>query len=117
MPSWIALGRNLSSNFRPLPANKVTDPNHAANSGSLISLVTGGRLNPRAHREQRRAGKRVARAMRRGQEVTPEMMKGKRREGRIKKMLKKDVLYMMIVNLPSEDELAMARASIAKGSK
>jgi hypothetical protein len=93
-------------------AGRFADPNHAANSGSLVSLLTGGKINPNALRERRRASKRVGRAMRRGQEITPEMKQGKRRQGVIRKMLRKDVLYLMIVNLPTEEEMAAARESV-----
>ena len=32
----------------------------------------------------------------------------------IKKLMTEDVLYLMIVNLPSEEELAIARETLAK---
>ncbi|KAE8449808.1 hypothetical protein EG329_007284 [Mollisiaceae sp. DMI_Dod_QoI] len=90
----------------PKFASRYADPNHPANSGSLISLLTGGHINPQARRHQRRISKRVRKAYRRGEEITPQT--GNRREGLVKKILKKDVLYLMIVNLPSEEELRAA---------
>jgi hypothetical protein len=83
-------------------ASRYSDPNHPANSGSLISLVTGGFIDPSGR-------KRDKRAARRGQDVTPQTaLKGGRgggREGIVKRILKKDVLYLMIVNMPSDEEL------------
>ena len=87
-------------------ASRYSDPTHPANSGSLMSLITGGRVDLKGRRDGRRGAKRIRRAARRGEEVTPQT--GKRRGGRegiVKKMLKKDVLYLMIVNLPSEEQL------------
>ncbi|KAK9343589.1 hypothetical protein V1522DRAFT_431525 [Lipomyces starkeyi] len=36
-------------------ASRYSDPNHPANSGSLIALVTGGKVDPRRRRRERRA--------------------------------------------------------------
>jgi len=93
-------------------AGRFADPNHAANSGSLLALVTGGKVKPKAGRDKARAAKRIGRAMRRGEEVTPEMRQGKRREGVVRKMLKKDVLYLMVVNLPGAEELEAGRKAV-----
>lgn len=96
-------------------ASRYSDPNHAASSGSLVSLITGGALDLKGRRDQRRAGKRIRKARRRGYEINPQT--GKKREGLVKRMLKKDVLYMMIVNLPSEEELAAGKQSVADESR
>lgn len=116
-------------------ASRYSDPNHAANSGSLVSLITGGAIDLKGRREKRRSGKRVRRARRRGYETTGQT--GKRREGFVKRMLKKvspfclfevksselmltvrqDVLYMMIVNLPSEEETAAGKQSVVDESR
>jgi hypothetical protein len=39
---------------------------------------------------------------------------GKRKKGPIKRVLQEDVLYLMVVNMPSEAELATAREELAK---
>lgn len=72
-------------------ASRYSDPNHAANSGSLMSLVTGGAVNPRERRQQRRYAKREAKAIRRGEEVTPQTQTQRRekRGGLVKRILKK----------------------------
>lgn len=100
-------------------ASRYADPNHPANSGSLISLITGGHVNPaarrqekRERRETRRGARRVRKAERRGYEISPQRASGKRREGLVRRMLKKDVLYLMIVNLPNEEEVSAGRDSV-----
>ena len=78
-----SLAQSPSAGF----TSRYSDPNHPANSGSLISLVTGGMLNPKGRRQERRSAKRIARAYYRGEQITPQT--GKRREGLVKRMLKK----------------------------
>jgi hypothetical protein len=68
-------------------ASRYSDPNHPANSGSIVDLLTGGALNIKGMKQQRRSAKRVGRAYRRGQPITPQT--GKKREGLVKRMLKK----------------------------
>lgn len=36
-------------------ASRYSDPTHPANSGSLISLLTGGKINTREAKDRRRA--------------------------------------------------------------
>jgi hypothetical protein len=68
-------------------ASRYSDPNHPANSRSLVSLLTGGVLNPEGRRQERRSAKRINRAYWRGEPITPQTGKG--REGLVKRMLKK----------------------------
>ena len=68
-------------------ASRYSDPNHPANSGSLVALVTGGMLDPRKRRQERRSGRRVARAYYSGEQITPQT--GKKRQGLVRRMLKK----------------------------
>jgi len=98
-------------------ASRYSDPNHPANSGSIIDLLTGGALNVKALKQGMVGNRRIHRVLR-GQDINPRT--GQRRgrnEGLVKRMLKKDVLYMMIVNLPSEVELAAGRASVQSESQ
>lgn len=90
-------------------ASRFSDPTHPANSGSLIGLLSGGAIDVRGHRPSRRLRRVVSRT---GMvtEQTPQR-KGPR-EGLVKRMLKKDVLYLMIVNLPSEEELQAGRNAV-----
>jgi len=70
----------------PKFTSRYADPNHPANSGSLVALLTGGAINPQRRRDDRRAAKWDRRAVRRGQEVTPTTGK---KGGIVKRILKK----------------------------
>ncbi|EPS29232.1 hypothetical protein PDE_04181 [Penicillium oxalicum 114-2] len=93
--------------------SRYNDPNHPANSGSLIALLTGGAVSPTPRREARQArrdGIRESRDARRVARGRP--ARGPRRVGRrgsrktiFKKIMHKDVLYLMVVNLPTEEEV------------
>ncbi|TGO52103.1 hypothetical protein BOTNAR_0335g00140 [Botryotinia narcissicola] len=91
---------------RPQFLSRYSDPNHPASSGSLISLITGGHINPQARKterkvakEERRQNKRIRKAYRRGEVITPETgFRRKRKPGLVKRILQKDVLYLMIVS-------------------
>ncbi|KAK9371539.1 uncharacterized protein V1513DRAFT_386639 [Lipomyces chichibuensis] len=60
-------------------ASRYSDPNHPANSGSLIALVTGGKVDPRRRRRERRARRKG---------LDPSTVPVAPREARIKRMLK-----------------------------
>ncbi|PLB49764.1 hypothetical protein P170DRAFT_409355 [Aspergillus steynii IBT 23096] len=151
-------------NMAPKPqfTSRYADPSHPANSGSLISLVTGGHVNPdeliggrRAGGGRREGGRRgydrgvgggllgrrqgpishiingvqnsrsgeqypAEEGYREGPASAPgygarnprERLRGPRGDGPlggIKKKLQSNVLYLMIVNLPSEEEMRQAR--------
>ncbi len=95
-------------------ASRYADPNHPANSGTILALLTGGHFDPKGKRRGRRAERR---ARRRGIPLTENDVRnaelGRKpiaRQGPIKRVLQKDVLYLMIVNLPNEAEMnAVAR--------
>ena len=87
---YAAENPNSSLAVGPSPgfASRYADPNHAANSGSLISLVTGGALNPKGRRAERRSARKISGAERRGESITAQT--GQRRKGGIvRKMLQK----------------------------
>ncbi|KAF7557014.1 hypothetical protein G7Z17_g1029 [Cylindrodendrum hubeiense] len=91
--------------------SRFSDPNHAANSGSLISLVTGGAINPKERRQKRRVARWENRNDRRaaqGRAPLPprrRMQPRGQRKGPIRKLLQPNVLYFIIVNLPSQAEV------------
>lgn len=98
--------------------SRYSDPNHAVNSGSLISLITGGNINPMPRRQARRAKIQERRSVRREYKDTRRVARGRaprgprmnrrnrpRRQGIIKKVMQQDVLYLLIVNLPSKKEV------------
>ncbi|KAB8290187.1 hypothetical protein EYC80_011056 [Monilinia laxa] len=106
-----AMENPTSSLATPKPqfSSRYSDPNHPASSGSLISLITGGHINPqaqklelRAAKEDRRQNKRIKEAYRRGEVITPETEPRKRKPGLVKRILQKDVLYLMVVSYDQE---------------
>ena len=100
-------------------ASRYSDPNHPANSGTIWGLVTGGRYDPIAQKRERKAHRRAARRgvvlteeeiqnAKMGRRLKPERggrRKGKGPIGLVKRVLQKNVLYLTIVNLPSESEM------------
>jgi hypothetical protein len=96
-----------ASQFR----SRYADPNHPANSGSLISLVTGGAFNPMGQRQQRRGKRRESCGARIGRPIRDRSGDGSQeRRGPLKRMMQENVVYLLIVNMPSEEELVAARA-------
>lgn len=106
----------LASNT-PVPVfrSRYADPNSKASNGHLVNFVTGGAVNLESiqQRKQRRREERRAEEMRGG---------GRRGRGEsrrkgpvglvlspVKKVLKKDVMYLVVVNMPSESEMREAR--------
>lgn len=88
--------------------SRYADPTHPASSGSLISLVTGGKVDPRGvrNKNQKGIGGRGGLGLIRGS------VGYIRRERPVKKMLRQNVMYLMIVNMPSEEELATAKREL-----
>lgn len=91
-------------------ASRYSDPNHPANSGSIIALLTGGHFDPKARKRVRRVERR---ARKQGVQLTEVDIKnaemGRKpmaKQGLIRRVLQKNVLYLMIVNLPTEEEMS-----------
>ncbi|TVY13107.1 hypothetical protein LARI1_G008983 [Lachnellula arida] len=135
--------------------SRFADPNHAASSGDLVALVTGGAVDMRSRQGglggllgklplgrgggggggglqgvlSDRFGRQGALGGRFGrgsqdyerQNVIQERFGGGRGRGTggrdsggfVKKIIQKDVLYMMIVNLPSEEEMQAGVQAVA----
>lgn len=93
--------------------SRFNDPNHPANSGSIISLVTGGHVPVPAKNklhEKRNEKLGVNRLLRRSADPSRDgrLISGAGRQF-VKKKLQKDVLYLLIVNLPTAAEEREAR--------
>ncbi|KAI1494143.1 hypothetical protein F5X96DRAFT_33151 [Biscogniauxia mediterranea] len=100
-------------------ASRYSDPNHPASTGGLVAVATGGRYDPvgPVGRVQRRWAERRRRGKGKGGEgeVEGEVMGVRRRrekKGPLKKVLKQDALYLMVVNMPSPEEMERARAEL-----
>lgn len=99
--------------------NRFADPNHPVNSGSIFGLLSGGNFDPIASSRVRRAERH---ARKHGQPLLTNEEKhdaymGRKVRGRITgtpskeipilgKMMKKDILYLVIVDLPTEQQMA-----------
>ncbi|KAL2428750.1 Burnettramic acids biosynthesis cluster protein E [Exophiala dermatitidis] len=91
-------------------ASRFSDPNHPANSGTILGLVTGGKFDPKAKRRGQRA-QELARAQ--GYELSETEIRNaemgreppRPKKGLVRRILHKDVLYLTVVNLPSEAEM------------
>lgn len=98
---------------KPLKS-RFNDPNHPANSGSLISLVTGGAIAVPGVDTLVGQGRRMAVNLVQGEKPTEN---GEPIDGPamtvFKKLIEQDVLYLMVVNLPTEQELQDATAHLA----
>lgn len=99
-------------------ASRYSDPNHPANSGSIVALLTGGAVDPRAKILGRRADMRAKLsgqtlteqdrqnvAMGRGGPTTKEKRKGPIRAS-VKKVMTEDVMYLLIAEIPPPAEIA-----------
>ncbi|KPM36584.1 hypothetical protein AK830_g9993 [Neonectria ditissima] len=131
---------------QPTFTSRYADPNHPASSGSFRSLVTGGYINPPPMTRRsfgglggRRQGglpggfrgfgglgggdntedDEIHRAGARGGFARGQARGGLlgNAGGFVKKALKKNVLYLMVVNMPSDEELADAMAEIEQQKK
>jgi hypothetical protein len=97
-------------------ASRFSDPNHPANSGSLIALLSGGAIDTteadraKAERKARKRQYADSRRIMRGREPRYDATGTNKKapKGGIKGLLKSDVLYLMIVNYPTETELREA---------
>jgi len=91
----------LPEDQKPSFSSSLADPNHPAFQGSWLTLFSGGKIKPLKgnpqEREQRKMRKRE--------------LKGKK--PRKKTLMKQNVVYLMIVNMPTEEELEQARQVLA----
>ena len=140
-------------------ASRFGDPNHPVNSGSLISLITGGAIDPKRNENDRHGRSRIGRGhsgggliggvrqefglggrSRENQDRAREPSYGNRSDlkGFVKRMLQpvspsaeslsvmefskanaaeQNMLYLMIVNIPTEEEMAEARDILAASQR
>jgi hypothetical protein len=95
-------------------ASRFSDPNHPANSGSIISLVTGGAINPRERKQRRRERRSGLTDVAREHGRRSRRQRGERGGPvkTVKRMMQQDVLYLMVVNMPTDRELEIARSTL-----
>ncbi|GAD94342.1 hypothetical protein SS1G_10457 [Paecilomyces variotii No. 5] len=92
--------------------SRYADPNNETNK-HLFNLVTGGHAHAKRRGEERRLRVRQRVNAERAERGLPPIEGPLRRQGIIvkcvKKVLVEDMLYLLVVNLPSEEELSEAR--------
>ncbi|KAI1879231.1 hypothetical protein JX265_002185 [Neoarthrinium moseri] len=93
-------------------ASKYSDPNHPASTGGLISIASGGKYNPvgpLGRIKQRRADQREEMGM------DPPVDRKERKKNRpMHRLLKADALYLMVVNMPTQEEMDRVMAEVNK---
>ena len=90
--------------------SKLSDPNHPAYQGSLLTLVSGGYIPAKSQRFGRRQRKDINGQKQVRNPYTP--IGALKTLGNKRRMMKKGMLYLMIVNLPTEQELELARRQL-----
>ena len=89
-------------------ATRVSDPTHPAFRGSWLTLITGGKIPPKAERRQRRREERIQAGF------APSRKQERKAWKRKRKLMRQNVLYLMIVNLPTEQEMEMAKEKMQR---
>ncbi|KAK4867606.1 hypothetical protein LT330_001116 [Penicillium expansum] len=100
--------------------SRYNDPNHPANNGNLISALSGGLYKPKPGLIER-AGiaikesqdrKRAAQGLPPSITWKEKWTKKKKEIGSRIRILSEDVMYLMIVNMPTEEELSESVAKL-----
>ena len=92
-------------------ASRYSDPTHPAASGSLAALLTGGRLDPKEKRRRKDEKMRERTGFMRPMGYV-------RQYQPVRRMLKQEVLYLIVVNMPGEEEIQAANKEMErKGEK
>ncbi|ORY00319.1 hypothetical protein BCR34DRAFT_494705, partial [Clohesyomyces aquaticus] len=97
-------------------ASRYSDPSHPANSGSISALLTGGAVDLTKGARERKEMRRDRRRQRRGHAPLTEEEKRRPKQTIIRRLLTQDVLYMMVVNMPTQQEMDHALA-VARGEQ
>ena len=94
--------------------NRFADPNHPCNNGHLFSLVTGGK-----YVAQPRGRRNMLREVGEDGKLKPKVKQEHKIRGPIslvthpiRKALTPNILYLTIVNLPSDEEITAARQAL-----
>ena len=98
-------------------AEQYADPNSKVNQGGLISLVSGGKVGPSKGVSGRISERRNGRRQRLGigsKEVGHEARKKRKSNKPLKRMLKQDALYLMVVNMPTKEEMNIVMKELEK---
>ena len=100
---------SMPEHRKPSFASRFSDPNDPVHNGSLVTLLTGGKVVLGGRKAERREARRDARAERRGAGGLGGIGEVRRGRNRGARKMKKGVLYLMVVNMPSAEDLEVAR--------
>lgn len=106
--------------------SRFADPTHAASNGHIANLVTGGAANMRNVKQRKMQRREIQDRVRMARGRDPRWDESGRRIRRdgmpkspvglvlkgVKKVLTEDVMYLMIVNMPTESEMKEARQAM-----
>ncbi|KAB8218028.1 hypothetical protein BDV33DRAFT_193084 [Aspergillus novoparasiticus] len=102
--------------------SRYNDPNHPVNNGKLTSVLTGGLIGSKPGLIERAAtsiresqdSRRIARGEPPSEPIKEKWQRYQRKKkpGLAKKVLQQDVLYLLIVNMPTEEELQQSIAQL-----
>lgn len=100
-------------------SSRFADPNHPVNNGGLITFLSGGTIDLGSRKRERRAAKAERKAAKYGRVLTEEekrrvawKLDKKENPKGIRRIMTQNVFYMMICNMPTEEQMAMARDQI-----
>ncbi|KAJ9616352.1 hypothetical protein H2200_000070 [Cladophialophora chaetospira] len=86
---------------KPEFSSRYADPNHAVNKGGPLAVLTGGKVSLQAREQKKKEQENLA-AGRPLDEGTGGIVGG------LKRLVRENVMYLMIVKMPSEKELMRA---------
>ncbi|KAK1857087.1 hypothetical protein CCHR01_00161 [Colletotrichum chrysophilum] len=90
------------------PQLQQSIPSTSSSSGGLLSMATGGKVvGPIGRIQQRRNDRREELGIDRkvGRQARRERRRERKKNRPLKKMMKQDALYLMVVNLPTQEEM------------
>ena len=91
--------------------SKLSDPNRPAFQGGLFTLISGGYIPPKAQRLRGRKSRRdINGQVHVRNPYTP--IGALKTFGNKRRMMKRGVLYLMIVNMPTQEEMEVARRQL-----
>ncbi|RAL64631.1 hypothetical protein DID88_001664 [Monilinia fructigena] len=91
------------------PSSRWADPSHPVNQGGIIGVLSGGHLGRASRKDRRRERKGLPKDEKLKAHRTGILRTAKRK-------LHEDVLYLMIVNMPSNEEMKIV-ANMAKNKR
>ena len=95
-------------------SSRWADPNHPCNNGCFITFISGGTIDIGGQKRKLRTRRAVKKAARHGKVLTEEEKRQAawNQNSIIKRFIGQDVFYMMICNMPMEEEMLKAKEHV-----